>query len=106
MERFAMYGKVLAKPGQRDAMVEILLKASRLLSPFDGCELYIVNVVPSEPDAIWVTELWRSEADHDASLKIESVAALIAEARPLVAGFESVRLVPVGGKGLPASSPQ
>ena len=36
MERFGMYGKVLAKPGQRDAMVEILLAASRLLAPLPG----------------------------------------------------------------------
>ncbi len=100
MERFAMYGKVVAKAGQRDAMVEILLEAARLLTPLAGCQLYIVNVVPAEPDAIWVTELWSSEADHDASLKMESVMALIAKAKPLVAGFESVRLVPVGGKGL------
>jgi quinol monooxygenase YgiN len=102
MERFGMYGKVVAKPGQRDALVEHLLEASRLLTPLPGCEIYIINIAPSEPDAIWVTEVWRSEADHDASLKMESVRALIAGARPLIAsgGSESIRLVPVGGKGL------
>ena len=97
---FAMYDKVVAKPGQRDAMVEILLEASRLLTPLESCHLYIVNVVPAEPDAIWVTELWSSEADHDASLQMPSVLAVIARAKPLVAGFEGIRLVPVGGKGL------
>jgi quinol monooxygenase YgiN len=102
MERFGMYGKVLAKPGQRDAMVEILLAASRLLAPLPGCLMYVVNLVPAEPDAIWVTEIWSSEADHDASLKMDSVMALIAKAKPLIAGFEGIRLVPVGGKGLPA----
>ena len=102
MERFAMYGKVLAKAGQRDAMVEILLDAARLLTPLAGCQLYIVNVAPAEPDAVWVTELWTSEAEHDASLKMDSVRAVIARARPLIAGFEGIRLVPVGGKGLPA----
>ena len=71
MERFAMYGKVVAKPGRRDALVEILLEAARLLTPVAGCQLYIVNVVPAEPGAIWATELWTSEADHDASLKME-----------------------------------
>jgi quinol monooxygenase YgiN len=99
---FAMYCKVLAKPGQRDAMVEILLESARLLTPLPGCLMYVVNVVPAEPDAIWVTEIWRSEADHDASLKVDSVMAQIAKAKPLVAGFEGIRLVPVGGKGLPA----
>lgn len=102
MERFAMYGKVIAKPGQRDALVQALLEAARLLAPLPGCELYIVNTVPSEPDTVWVTELWKSQADHDASVALDSVKALIARTRPLIAGFDSIRLVPVGGKGLPA----
>ena len=33
MERFGMFGKMVAKPGQRDALVEHLLEASRLLTP-------------------------------------------------------------------------
>lgn len=103
MDRFAMYGKVIAKPGQRDAMVELLLEAARLLTPLPGCELYIVNIEPSDPYAIWVTELWRSEADHDDSLKLDSVKALIGKARLLVAGGSQIRLVPMGGKGFPAA---
>jgi quinol monooxygenase YgiN len=72
-----------------------------LLTPLPGCELYIINIVPSEPDAIWVTEVWRSEADHDDSLKMDSVKALIATAKPLIAGGSPpIRLVPVGGKGI------
>lgn len=101
MERFGMYGKIVAKEGQRDELVKLLLEAARLVSPLPGCEIYIVNVSPSEPDAIWVTEVWSSEADHDASLKHENVKALIARARPLIAGGSApIRLVPVGGKGL------
>ncbi len=101
MSWFAMYGKVVAKPGERDALAERLLEAARLVAPLPGCETYLVNLAASEPDAVWVTELWRSEADHDASLKLESVRELIERTRPLVAGFEAVRLIPVGGKGLP-----
>jgi len=56
MDRFGMYGKILAKSGQRDALVEVLIEASRLLAPLPGCDVYIVSVSPSEPDAIWVFE--------------------------------------------------
>ncbi len=28
------------------------------------CELYIVNVSAAEPDAVWVTEVWSSQAAH------------------------------------------
>jgi quinol monooxygenase YgiN len=101
-ERFGLHGKILAVAGERDALVQHLLEASRLVSPLPGCEIYIVSISPTEPDAIWVTEVWRSEADHDASLKLESTKALIARARPLIAGGgDRVRFV-VGGKGLSA----
>jgi quinol monooxygenase YgiN len=53
-----MYGKVLAQPGQRDALLEVLLEAAETLGDMPECELYIVNTAPDEPDAIWVTELW------------------------------------------------
>ena len=71
------------------------------MSPLPGCEIYTINISPSEPDAIWVYEVWRTEADHDASLKLDSVRALIALARPLIAGgSESQRMIALGGKGL------
>jgi quinol monooxygenase YgiN len=93
MSQSAMYGKVIAQPGQRDAVVELLLEASRLLMPLAGCYLYVVNVmvVPSEPDAVWVTEIWATQADHDASLQMDSLKELIVRARPFIAGLESVR---------------
>jgi quinol monooxygenase YgiN len=94
-----MCGKILAKEGQRDALLEILMEASRI--PMKGCEVYIVCKSPTEADAIWVMEVWQSEADHEASFKLDSVKALITKARPVMAGgTESIRMVPVGGKGL------
>ena len=101
MERFALFATVTAKPGQRDALSEILLEASR--QPMPGCEIYIVNLAPANPNAVFVYEVWMSEADHDASLQVESVKALVLKARPLVQAFESVKLQPLGGKGLSAS---
>src|SRR2546425_11671796 len=94
MDRFGICGKLLAKEGQRDALLEILLEASR--TPMKGCEIYIVSKSPTEPDAIWVMEVWQTEADHEASFKLESVKALITKARPIMAGgTESIRMVPV-----------
>ena len=99
--RHGLHGKVTAHPGQRDAVAGILLDAAALVGKAPGCELYIVGISPTEPDDVWVTEVWRSEADHDASLSMEGVPALIAKARPLIAGgTEAVRTIPLGGKGL------
>ncbi len=103
VERFGMFAKVMAKPGQRDALVANLLEASRLVGALPGCDLYVVTTSAGEPDAVWVAEAWRSEADHDASLKLDSVRTVIARTRPLLAeGSEFIRVTPVGGKGLPS----
>jgi len=97
---YGLQGKMLAKAGQRDALLAILLDASRG-EPMPGCRLYIVSEVPAEPDAIAITEVWDDRASHQASLQLESVRGLIAMARPMVASMdEPVELRPVGGQGL------
>jgi quinol monooxygenase YgiN len=96
-----MFAKVIAKPGERERLLQLLLQASR--EPMPGCETYIVNVAPSEPNAVFVYEVWRNQADHDASLQIESVKALIGRARPLVESFEGVKMDALEGRGLAKS---
>jgi quinol monooxygenase YgiN len=97
---YGLHGKLLAKAGQRDALVALLLEASRG-GTMPGCRLYIVSEVPAEPDAIAILEVWDDKAAHDASLQLESVRSVIAKGRPLIAGMgESVELRPVGGQGL------
>jgi quinol monooxygenase YgiN len=97
---YGRHGKLLAKPGQRDALVTLLLEASRG-GAMPGCRLYVVSEIPAEPDAISVLEVWEDKAAHEASLQLESVRSIIAQGRPLIAGMgESVELRPVGGQGL------
>ena len=106
MSRLGLCGIMMAHPGQRDALLEELLEAASLVADLPGCEVWIVNTMPDDPDAIWVTEVWHSEADHTASLTNDAVKAIIARARPLIARFgERFTLEPVAGKGLTAPSP-
>lgn len=100
MSKYGMYAKFTAKPGDRDALAAILLEAAALAEPVPECELYIVNLSDSEPDVLWVTEVWSHEEAHAASLTREATRATIRRAMPLIAGVEPVRLTPVGGKGL------
>ena len=66
-----------------------------------GCLSYVVARDVADADAIWVTEVWDSEASHDASLQLPTVQAAIGKARDLVASVETgVATVPVGGVGL------
>jgi quinol monooxygenase YgiN len=91
--RFGLHGSLLAQPGQRHALLEHMLEAARLMRDAPGCDLYLVATSEADDDAVWITEVWRTEADHDASLSLPAVRELISRARPLIAGMgESQRL--------------
>jgi quinol monooxygenase YgiN len=104
MSRYGLTGKLTAVSGKRDELLTHMLKAADLVADAPGCEMYLVSTCPDEADTVWVTELWRSEADHDASLQVEGVSELIGQVRPILAAPpQGTRLHPVGGKGLPVS---
>jgi len=87
-----------AVPGKRDAVIAILLDGSKAMP---GCLSYVVAQDPTDPEGIWITEVWESQASHKASLSLPAVKDAITRARPLVAGFDKpIETVPVGGYGL------
>jgi quinol monooxygenase YgiN len=95
---YGLIGKMTAVPDQRDALVSILLAG---VAGMPGCLSYVVATDPADADAIWVTEVWDSEASHKASLALPIVRQAIAKGRPLIAGFgPSTVTAPVGGHGL------
>lgn len=97
---YGLIGKMLAQPGQRDALIAILMDGT---STMPGCLSYVIARDPTNADAIWITEVWDSQASHQASLKLPAVQAAISKARPIIAGFgERFETEPVGGFGLPA----
>src|SRR2546421_5774091 len=101
MSRIGSYIKFTAHPGQRDALVEHLLAAANSVSSLAGCELYIINTPPTEPDVVWVTEVWSSPADRDAPLTAEGASASIQQVLSLLAAPpERIDVLPIGGKGL------
>ncbi len=99
MSRVARYGKLVAHEGQGQRVAELLLAAADDLGNDPGCELYLVNREVGEPDVIWVTELWRSQADLDASLARVRGSKAVATVMQLVTEHELVELDLIGGKG-------
>jgi quinol monooxygenase YgiN len=99
MGRVARYGKAVAREGRGEALAELLLAAAADLEGDPGCELYVVNRQVGEPDVIWVTELWRSQDDLDASLEKIRGSDQVASVMELVRDWEMIELEPLGGKG-------
>ncbi len=100
MSAYGCYVKFTARPGHRDALVEQFLSVAALINGAAGCELYIINTSPGEPECVWVTEIWRSQEEHDAALTLESAQVAIKRVLPLLAASpEKIDVLPVGGKG-------
>ncbi len=92
---FGLIGKMRAQPGQRATLIAILSEGTDAMP---GCRHYIVMEDQAEPDAIWITEVWDTEASHKASLQLPAVQSAIAKGRPLIAGFDmSVKTTPISG---------
>jgi quinol monooxygenase YgiN len=95
---YGLIGKMIAHPGERDALLEIL---TAQLGAMPGCLSYIVAKDPADANGLWVTEVWEDTASHQASLGLPRVKEAIAKARPLIAGFENrVETEPVKGLGI------
>lgn len=99
---YGLIGKMRAVPGQRDALVAVLLEGTAAMP---GCLSYVVARDPADADAVWVTEVWDSQASHKASLALPPVRDAIARGRPMIAGFDQyIETTPVGGHGIPAAA--
>jgi quinol monooxygenase YgiN len=95
---YGLIGQMKAAPGQRDALIAILAEGTGAMP---GCLSYIIAQDAGEADALWITEVWTDKDHHAASLKLPSVQAAIAKARPIIAGFgPRFETTPVGGVGL------
>lgn len=95
---YGLIGKMSAVQGERDALASILLEGTAAMP---GCLSYIVATDPTDPDALWITEVWDDQASHQASLALPAVKAAIEKGRPLIAGFSNrTETGPIGGHGL------
>ncbi len=98
---YAMCGKLVARSGARDQLIDVLTRAAQVVAGLPDCRQYLVSEDLAEEDAVWVFEVWEDKASHDASLDDERVQLLIAGGRPLMdAPPEGAELNLVGGYGL------
>lgn len=94
---FGLIGSMTAKPGQRDALIAAIAGGSQ---DMPGCYSYVIAADATNPDLIWITEVWDSKASHDASLKLPQVQAAITAAKPLIAGMGAQTVTaPMAGGG-------
>lgn len=95
---YGRIGKIVAVEGRREELAAILIDG---VGGMPGCLSYVVANDLEDADALWVTEVWDSEASHQASLSLPSVQEAIRRGRPLIVRFEEGTVTaPLGGHGL------
>lgn len=86
---------MLTHPGKREELIAILDDGIREMP---GCKSYIIAKDPSDENAVWITEVWESQAEHLDSLKLPQVQAAIAKGRLMIDGIrERFETIPIGG---------
>jgi quinol monooxygenase YgiN len=92
---YGVIGKIRSAPGMRAELSAYLAAGSRDLP---GNRIYLIAEDRGDPDGLWVTEVWDNKEAHAASLKLPQVQQAIANARPIIAGFETrAEVTPVEG---------
>src|SRR3954462_11394607 len=101
MSKFGLFGKLIAKDGERETLVDLLLNAAQSMENLVDCELYVVNVSNDDPNSVFVYEVWKNKNAHQSSLSLEATQTLIQLAKPIIVGIERINtLIPSGGKGI------
>lgn len=81
---FGLIAKLTIAPGRRQQVIG-LLSASTQNMP--GCESYVIARDTADENVLWVTEVWESQAAHDASLSLRAVQAVMPQVRPFIVDF-------------------
>jgi len=85
-----MYGlivKLTAVGGKREELIKLLTGAA---VDMPGCFSYVVAKDAADENVIWVTEVWDSQASHDASLSLPAVKNAIPQSKARVAAFDRI----------------
>jgi quinol monooxygenase YgiN len=97
-QMYGLIAKLTAAPGKREELIKTLKESA---GDMPGCFSYVVAKDSAEENTLWVTEVWDSEASHDASLLLPAVKNAVPQAKAIVASFEKVAVTsPIWGAGL------
>lgn len=101
---FGLIADFTAHPGKRDEAVALMAAGSQHMP---GCISYVISKDAADPDKIWITEVWETKEQHQASVRLPAVAATIDRVMPLLLRLgDLIETEPVGGVGLKPGKPR
>jgi quinol monooxygenase YgiN len=101
MSKVAVIAKLVAKEGQRDALVRALDQGMANAAGEEGTLMYILNADVKSPEVLWFYELYRDQDARVAHGTSDGMKALGPVLAPFLTGRpEIIELQPLGRKGL------
>ena len=101
MSKVGAFVKLTAREGQRDALIAHLLQSVSTAQGEDETEVWIISSSPTEPNTVWLTEIYSSPEAQAAHSGSEAAQANLAGAMQYIAAAPDVILFsPAGGKGI------
>jgi quinol monooxygenase YgiN len=101
MSHVSLLIKFTAKPGMRDALIDLFRSLVTTVNSEAGTIDWAVHISPIAPDAVWLYEVYQDQAAMDFHNSTEINTQAKAKISELTAGApEVVPLMPIGGKGL------
>ena len=96
-----LLNRLVAKPGQRDLVVQNLLESGKLFDNNPACLLYLVTEPADSPSDIWVVDMWTNEEEHTKALQAPEMRPWVSKTTPLLEGMpQQIKVKARGGKGL------
>ena len=96
--KFGMQAMIIAQKDKGNDLATLLLEAAHLLSTNENCEMYSVQQSVTEPEKIYISEIWKNEQAHKASLTNPAVREVITRAMPLIVSMNATPTTYLGGK--------
>lgn len=101
MAKVAVWAKIPAAPGKRDELIAALQTALETANGEPGTIYYMLHTDVTDPDALFMYELYENQDALNAHMGSEAFKALGPAIGSLLGGAPSLSILgPVGGKGL------
>lgn len=93
---FAFLTRLRAKPGRRDALIELNRTMQEVTAAEEGVPVYIFHTAEDDPDEFFYYDLYESEEAYNAHCATEAFQTMLASIGELADIIEMKRLTPFG----------
>jgi quinol monooxygenase YgiN len=94
---YALINKMTTQTGKREEVIRIMLESGKAFDENPNCLLYLVSKDKSDPDVIWVQDIWTSQEAHSKAMSDSVMKEYVEQAMPLLDGMPVMMEIDLSG---------